>query len=585
MHHFRKISIEDQVLFDDYVSKLPFYDRYVSSELVFLNLIAWSKDECIEIMWKDEIGYIRCLKHNLIWFFPPIASSTEGFLKGIKHIKTYYPQSRVIGITEAMKNLLDFDDFLCLVDDKLAEYIYDPKAFIEMKGQAYHRKRNLIAQFKKKYPYTFERYQNDMKNDVSDFINRYKEQGGAVDDLDAFYKTVSLLEKGLDYQFYVLKVDEKVVGLSISIITKNNIGIILFEKADTHYIGSYQMLAYLMALTVLSDARYINRQEDVGLPELRRAKLSNNPIRKDPKYALQWSPLMKKAYALYEVSFPEDSKAYRDYFFLHHYNEMNMRYILEDGIMKASLHLKMNDFQFIDKTLMIPLILGAATDPSYRKQGYMTRLLSQYIEECKEKKIPWIILSTELPQVYEQVGFVAVGHIEKVGSYPKLENCILEQTANMTLLSNLYESHFGGSNHDVRDVSYYQDLVYGLAMDGYETYLIKHDNKTIGYVIQNEENVEEMVLFEKVHPIIENHDYTHVLVPSDIGSPSHMIAITNKDEFIKLLLLCQVIQDDDLRYISSLNEKELIDLVFNNKADESSKNRIIHIPSTWMNKY
>ncbi len=85
--------------------------------------------------------------------------------------------------------------------------------------------------------------------------------------------------------------------------------------------------------------------------------------------------------------------------------------------------------------------------------------------------------------------------------------------------------------------------------------------------------------------MVENHDYTHAFVPSDLGSPSHMIAITNKDEFIKLLLACQVIQEDDLKYISSLNEKELFDLVFNNKADEPVKNRIIHIPSTWMNKY
>ena len=523
MNHYRKVSIEDQALFNQTIRKLPFYQDYLSSELVFLNLLAWSKDECIEIMWKDEIGYIRCLKHDVLWFFPPVASSIELLIMGINHIKTYYPTSRIIGITEAMKKYLDLPDTLFLLDDKLSEYIYDTNEFIQMKGQAYHRKRNLISQFIKKYSYRFLRYQKEMKSLLLDFIERYKNQGGAIDDLDAFYKTLSLLDQGLDYQCYVLKVDNLIVGVTIGIITESNIGIVLFEKADYTFIGSYQMISYQMASQVFSETRFLNRQEDVGLPELRRAKLSYQPLYKDTKYALHFNPLMIKSYALYEEAFPEDSKAYRDYFFLHHHKENNMRYILEDGFMKACLHIKINSYKYVDKVIEIPLIVGAATAKSYRRQGYMKRLLDAFIQECKIKNIPWIVLKTEIPRVYQASGFIPVGRMEKVGHYEKLENCQIEQTSNMTLLKSIYDTYFMDKPHDIRDVTYFQDLVYALSLEGYETYIIKHDKEILGYVIDKDGSVEEMLLLKKVNPIIKDRDYKDIYVPSDKGIPSHMI--------------------------------------------------------------
>ena len=529
MHHYRKINIEDQALFDQTITKLPFYQDYLSSELVFLNLLAWSKDECIEIMWKDEIGYIRCLKHDILWFFPPVAGSIELFIKGIIHIKTHYPTSRIIGITEAMKKYVELSDTLYLLDDKLSEYIYDTNEFIQMKGQVYHRKRNLISQFIKKYNYTFLRYQIEMKSDLLDFIERYKNQGGAVDDLDAFYKTLSLIDQGLDYHCYILKVDHLIIGVTIGIITNSTIGIVLFEKADYTYIGSYQMISYQMASYVFSQTRFLNRQEDVGLPELRRAKWSYQPLFKDTKYALKFSPIMKQAYALYEDAFPEDSKAYRDYFFLHHYKENNLRYIIEDGLMKACLHIKMNSYKYMNEVVQIPLIVGASTDKRYRKQGLMKRLLDEFIQECKGNKIPWIILKTEIPQVYQKSGFIPVGQMEKVGHYDKLENCQIEQTSNMALLKSIYDTYFMDKPYDLRDVSYFQDLVYALSLEGYESYLIKHDKEILGYVIDKAGSVEEMVLLKKVNPMIKDRDYNDIYIPSDQGIPSHMIYPIDQD--------------------------------------------------------
>ena len=611
MHHFRKLALEDRDLFEQTISKFPLYQGYFASELNFLNLLAWSKDECIEIMWKEGIGYIRCLKHEDLWFFPPVVSSNEDFTKGVYFIKTRFPNARLIGITEEMKALIPFENALFLVDDKLSEYLYDPKAFIELKGHAFHRKRNLIAQFKKKFNYEFRPYQKEDHDNVIEFINRYISYGGATDDLDALYKALDFINLGLNYISYLLLVDDQVIGISISIITSSNIGIVQFEKADTTYIGSYQMLAHQTAVHAFSNVKFINRQEDLGLPELRHAKNSYHPYIKDLKYAVIFRLFTKRAYELYQLSFVEDSKPYRDYFFLHHYKEEMMRYTYEDDIMKSAFHIKMNSYRIKGKTIEIPMIVAASTHPDYRRRGYMKMLLLNFIRECEQREVPWIILKTDKPDVYAGLGFTGVGHEERVGDYDILEHCSIEQTSNMSILLDIYELRFGHYSHDLRTLAYYQDFVYALQMDGYEAYLIKHEGKTIGYVIQNDlHDVEEMVLLKKVNPIVQGQDFKNVYVPSEVGRPSHMIRLIDLHEVIKhvkkkehdvinlsvdghlvrkiparIKLYEDMIQDTHDPATHLIDRIDLTDILFNGKPHELIDLVFDPLTATFINKY
>ena len=87
-----------------------------------------------------------------------------------------------------------------------------------------------------------------------------------------------------NYEIYgmlggVLKVDDKIVGYSISEI----VGDTLFchiEKADISYGGAYQMLTnqFLQMYASSEDIKFVNREEDCGDEGLRKSKMSYHPI-------------------------------------------------------------------------------------------------------------------------------------------------------------------------------------------------------------------------------------------------------------------------------------------------------------------
>ena len=63
--------------------------------------------------------------------------------------------------------------------------------------------------------------------------------------------------------------------------------VIDIEKAEPDIVGLYQMINREFLIHEFPDAEIVNREDDVGLPGLRRAKLSYYPIDYARKYAIK----------------------------------------------------------------------------------------------------------------------------------------------------------------------------------------------------------------------------------------------------------------------------------------------------------
>ena len=85
----------------------------------------------------------------------------------------------------------------------------------------------------------------------------------------------------------LLRAGGKIVGFSAGEIVGDTL-IIHVEKADIAYDGVYQALVNEFAKRFVTESvQYINREEDVGDPGVRKSKDSDHPLRLLEKYLVQ----------------------------------------------------------------------------------------------------------------------------------------------------------------------------------------------------------------------------------------------------------------------------------------------------------
>ena len=76
----------------------------------------------------------------------------------------------------------------------------------------------------------------------------------------------------------LLYIDGSLEAFSIGEKFDDNMAIIHIEKANPDLQGSYALINREFVRHEWSDVKYINREEDMGIEGLRKAKLSYNPV-------------------------------------------------------------------------------------------------------------------------------------------------------------------------------------------------------------------------------------------------------------------------------------------------------------------
>ncbi|MDD2534757.1 MAG: phosphatidylglycerol lysyltransferase domain-containing protein, partial [Eubacteriales bacterium] len=82
----------------------------------------------------------------------------------------------------------------------------------------------------------------------------------------------------------VIRIDGQLAAFSIASEPINQTGIIHVEKAKAEYPGLYTAINKFTLDQILPDIEWVNREEDLGIPGLRKAKMSYYPSRLIHKY-------------------------------------------------------------------------------------------------------------------------------------------------------------------------------------------------------------------------------------------------------------------------------------------------------------
>ncbi|HEY3359576.1 MAG TPA: phosphatidylglycerol lysyltransferase domain-containing protein [Polyangia bacterium] len=175
-----------------------------------------------------------------------------------------------------------------------ANYIYNASALAELPGRAYAAKRNLIAQARRLYEWSAEPLTADHVADclaIADDIaaKRDAAENGVTLERETVALEFTLRHFGaLGLHGVLVRVGGQPAAFSIYERSAPDTAVILFERAVRSYKGLYQVVNRETARVLAAAGfTYINREEDLGDPGLRRAKLSYNPLRLEMGYAMR----------------------------------------------------------------------------------------------------------------------------------------------------------------------------------------------------------------------------------------------------------------------------------------------------------
>jgi hypothetical protein len=174
------------------------------------------------------------------------------------------------------------------------DYVYNTQDLIELKGRDYHAKKNHLNYFLNNYKYTYTNLTSDMADEAMDFIRRFNERKNPA---DGHEKELLLMEERamrdvfhnlelVGYLTGAIRIDGAIEALSIGGRLGKKTVTVHVEKANTAFRGLYQAINNEFCKHVAKDVKRINREEDMGIPGLRKAKLSYKPAMLVEKYTV-----------------------------------------------------------------------------------------------------------------------------------------------------------------------------------------------------------------------------------------------------------------------------------------------------------
>ncbi len=285
--NFRKIEISDAALFE----KLDFSGE-LSCENAFISLLLWRDIYNHSIAVVDGVVYIRSDFGEGEVYSLPFAEDMNAAL-----IRLWNEEGK--DITLWAQEGRRFEEFLSLyaeaydkiTDSDYYDYIYNRNNLAELSGKKYHSKRNHISSFSKKYNWSYEPITEQNRDAVLKCANEwYMQRENQDEELETEKAGIKLLLENissLPISGGAIFVEDKAVAFTVGAPINNEVFNIYIEKCLSDYAEGYAVINREFAAKALSDFSLINREDDMGIEGLRRAKQSYRPIRLVSKYYLK----------------------------------------------------------------------------------------------------------------------------------------------------------------------------------------------------------------------------------------------------------------------------------------------------------
>lgn len=292
MLQFRRTSLEDK----ERITAIFRAEKDRGCEYTFGNVFIWHDVYCTEVAFSDDgLCIIRFACEVDAYLFPcgqgDIKTAIEDMMADAARRNVPF---RIIAANKADVDQLDTlfpGVFTSHINRDFAEYVYNSEDLIHLVGKKYHSKRNHISRFISENPdYEFVEMTPENIAEVQAMNDEwYKEFTGGEEGLEqeqtaAKYAFDNFFE--LDFSGGFIRTGGRIVAFAIGEPIDDETFCVHFEKACYGVTGAYTIINRDFAQHFCSGYRYINREDDMGLEGLRRAKMSYNPEIITEKYVV-----------------------------------------------------------------------------------------------------------------------------------------------------------------------------------------------------------------------------------------------------------------------------------------------------------
>ena len=435
---FKKITVEDSPVM------MPYYNMRKNNtcDSVFLESFIWKEFYNVRYaIWEDK-ALLWLMEYNGKCFSAMPLCKEEDLPGAFGAIQQYFNEELgyplVINLADeyAVKYLnLPEEKYFVKEQEDSRDYLYLGESLRKLSGKKLHKKKNRLNVFLRQYEGRFE-YRTlgcDDKDDMWKFLDRWRIQKGEDQEEHLDYEVRGIhdiLRNCCELNIHMggIYVDGRLEAFSVGSYNKiEDMAVIHIEKANPEIPGLYQAINQMFLLNEFPNVQWVNREDDMGLEGLRKAKMSYNPADFARKYLVEqlldgqksykWAEEIentasenlpeylpqeekKETIPLWKACFPEDTDRYLDYYYQEKAKDNRILAKKEDGKIITMLHRNPYKIHMRDKLWEADYIVAVATEENHRGRGHMREVLTKALRDMNLEGRPFTFLMPAAEAIY-----------------------------------------------------------------------------------------------------------------------------------------------------------------------------------------
>jgi hypothetical protein len=279
---FTPILLEDQQRYREHLIRCP----QPTSDYSFVNLWGWALEYGLELAWDAELVWIRQLLPQPVYWAP------VGPWDGIdwpRRVAALDPEPSPVTFRRVPEALVEvwrgvWQDRIRVVETRSDwDYLYAVQDLVELRGNRFHKKKNLLNQFLKTYDYVYLPFSPEIVREALEMQEEWcvwrdcESSETLAAENRAIERVLKAWQSLQGVMGGALRVEKNVLAYTIGEPLTEEMLVIHFEKGCSQVKGVYQAINQMFLAHEGGGYTTVNREQDLGDAGLRKAKRSYNP--------------------------------------------------------------------------------------------------------------------------------------------------------------------------------------------------------------------------------------------------------------------------------------------------------------------